>query len=349
MESLSLETVAALFRASESAVICTRGGRVAFANPAAVRALDRDPTGENAAAIVPERLLGLQGRFGAASMRIQNREAVVTLSGAGLYRAYTIRFLPGPRRMPQLPTPQWTALQNLRLVTEYYLQHSKLVSLEERKYIAKQMICYYQLLRWFENVTTFAGLQEKTLPFQSAETDCAALLRRIVENLRTLAEPRGIQVVTELPEEAKLVADEILVERLVMNLLLNSLISCSAGSRIRLALTLSKDFAAITVQDTGCGIAPERMGTIFDSFDVRPESDRERGGCGLPVVLGIAQLHNGEILVDSTPDLGTTVTVTLSRHIREDTLNTSPPVYRSDDRTRFLSGLADCLIPEDMI
>ena len=102
MEAMTIETAAALFRACESAMLCTQGGRVAFANPAAIAALGEDPTGKSAASVLPERLLKLQGKLGAASAKIRNREAVVTVSRAGLYKAYSLRFLlPSARGKPQ--------------------------------------------------------------------------------------------------------------------------------------------------------------------------------------------------------------------------------------------------------
>ena len=88
MENITPEVLAALYRASDTAVLCTRGNRILFANPAAVQFLGEDPVGQSAARILPERLVQLQGSMGAASARIRNRDAVITLSGAGLYRVY---------------------------------------------------------------------------------------------------------------------------------------------------------------------------------------------------------------------------------------------------------------------
>ena len=76
VEGMTLESAAALFRACDCAMLCTQGGRVAFANPAAVTALGEDPTGQSAAAVLPERLLKLQGKLGAASAKIRDRDAV---------------------------------------------------------------------------------------------------------------------------------------------------------------------------------------------------------------------------------------------------------------------------------
>ena len=145
MEAMTLETAAALFRACDSAMLFTRGGRVVFANPAAVTAMGEDPTGQSAASVLPERLLKLQGKLGAASAKIRDRDAVVTVSRAGLYRAYSLRFLlPSARALP-LPEPQWTALANLRLAAEECMADGS----EQAVQILKS---YYQLHRWFLNV-----------------------------------------------------------------------------------------------------------------------------------------------------------------------------------------------------
>ena len=63
-----------------------------------------------------------------------------------------------------------------------------------------------------------------------------------------------------------------------MNLLLNALQSCAKGGRVRLGLAVREDAAVITVQDTGCGIPPERLETIFESFlHANGERNRNRG------------------------------------------------------------------------
>ena len=214
MEAMTLETAAALFRACDSAMLCTRGGRVVFANPAAVTALGEDPTGQSAAAVLPERLLKLQGKLGAASAKIRDRDAVVTVSRAGLYRAYSLRFLlPSARALP-LPEPQWTALANLRLAAEQCMADGS----ENAAQILKS---YYQLHRWFLNVATLSALRDGTLPFQRIETDCAAFLQQMAKSMRALADRREIELAAELPEgESLLALDETLFERMMMNLLL---------------------------------------------------------------------------------------------------------------------------------
>lgn len=351
MENLSIETAAAMLRASGSAVVCTRGGRVEFANPAAIRILGGDPAGQNAAAVLPERLLKLQGSLGAATWRVRGHECVVTMSGAGLYRFFFLRLLPTARRMPPLPTPEWTVLANLRMEAEYLSAAAKDGDAVQRQHVARMMKSYYQLHRWFTNVTTLSALQEGMLPFQPAAADSAAFLRRLAAQLAPLAQERGIRVSAQLPEDAPpLLLDEALMERMVMNLVLNSLLHCAEGGRIRLGLALGEETVTFTVQDTGSGIPAETMGTLFLPYDQQPEHDPNGAGCGLPAALGIARLHDGDLLLESSPGTGTAVLITLPRRTPEHiSVQSEKPNYDHEDLTWFYSGLAEWLEETDLM
>ena len=348
MENITPEVLAALYRASDTAVLCTRGNRILFANPAAVQFLGEDPAGQSAARILPERLVQLQGSMGASSARIRNRDAVITLSGAGLFRVYYLQLLPGNRQTAPPPNPQWTALANLRMAAEHFDRCAS-ASEEDRLNAGALLKSYYQLQRWFQNVSTLAGLQDGTLPLQLQAADCAELVTQMAETLRPLAEPRGIQVLASVPAEPSYVMlDETLIHQLLMNLLLNSLLHCAEGDCIRLGLSLSGDSFTLSVLDTGEGIPPERIGTVFESYDLRPIPGRERAGCGLPVALGVARLHGGELLLGSTPRAGTQVLVTLPvRNPAHSSFGTGSPGDYAIERDELFTGLADYLRPED--
>ena len=76
--------------------------------------------------------------------------------------------------------------------------------------------------------------------------------------------------------------------------------------------------AAITVADTGIGIPPEHQKRIFERFyRVDKSRSKELGGTGLglSIVKHGVQLHGGEISLSSTPDVGTTITVTFPKDL----------------------------------
>jgi signal transduction histidine kinase len=65
----------------------------------------------------------------------------------------------------------------------------------------------------------------------------------------------------------------------------------------------------ITFQDTGCGIAPDVLARVFEPFY---STKGEHGtGLGLAICRQIVDNHGGTIHLDSTPKVGTTVTITL--------------------------------------
>ena len=65
----------------------------------------------------------------------------------------------------------------------------------------------------------------------------------------------------------------------------------------------------IRVSDTGCGIPPDILPHVFEPFFT---TKRGRGtGLGLSISMAYVRSHNGEIRVDSVPNHGTTVTLTL--------------------------------------
>ena len=84
------------------------------------------------------------------------------------------------------------------------------------------------------------------------------------------------------------------------------------------------DWIAISVADTGIGIAPEYVPLIFDEFrQVHGRRSRRKGsGLGLSISKRLVEAHGGSISVESTPGQGSTFTFTLPirREVREESL-----------------------------
>jgi PAS domain S-box-containing protein len=115
-----------------------------------------------------------------------------------------------------------------------------------------------------------------------------------------------------------LYADERAVKQIVINLLSNALKFTPAGGKIAVDARLDErgDFL-LTVSDTGIGIAASDIEKAMASFS-QLESSLNRKyagtGLGLPLVRLLAELHGGSIDIESTVDVGTTVTVRFPQH-----------------------------------
>lgn len=103
------------------------------------------------------------------------------------------------------------------------------------------------------------------------------------------------------------------LSQVVMNLLLNAAQATPEGGRITVfadrSPSNSNDAVEISIVDTGAGIEPEVLPHIFEPFFT---TKRGKGtGLGLSISQAYVKSHNGEIQIESAPQRGTTVTITL--------------------------------------
>ena len=142
------------------------------------------------------------------------------------------------------------------------------------------------------------------------------LLSDLEEELAALAIAQQISLSFAVtpPHPIQVMGDEESLYRLLFNVVANALQYTPTGGQVSISLKTEKDWAAISVQDTGIGIPPEQQAKIFDRF-YRVESDRNRNrggsGLGLSIARAIANLHQGHIQVQSTVGQGSRFIISL--------------------------------------
>jgi len=110
--------------------------------------------------------------------------------------------------------------------------------------------------------------------------------------------------------------DRSRVRQLILNLVENAVKYTPRGGSVSVRLVTGDGRVALSVADTGIGIAPGDLPHIFDRFwraDTARTRTGERAGTGLGLAIckWIAEAHGGAIDVHSRPGRGTTFTVTL--------------------------------------
>ena len=122
--------------------------------------------------------------------------------------------------------------------------------------------------------------------------------------------PVKVEIATDMP---LFMADAVLMEHVLANILLNATRYTPAASPIRLTAGLEADHARIfiTVTDSGPGITPELMPYLFQKF--RRGSNARAGGLGLglSIVRGFMLAQGGEVVAGASPDGGASFTVYL--------------------------------------
>jgi signal transduction histidine kinase len=111
------------------------------------------------------------------------------------------------------------------------------------------------------------------------------------------------------PDLPPIFVDANQLSQVLMNLLLNAAQATAQGGHIEVSASRVCDSVEIQVADTGCGIPPEILPHVFEPFFT---TKRGKGtGLGLSISQTYIRSHDGEVRIDSTPDKGTTVTITL--------------------------------------
>ena len=168
----------------------------------------------------------------------------------------------------------------------------------------------------------FSQLKHKTIQLQIKPVG----MREIVSVILTLSQPlvgkKKLQLINSVaPELPTIAADENRLQQILYNLIGNAIKFTESGT-VEISAELVTGNAqsppnsqlAITVSDTGIGIAEDKLERIFESFEQADGSTaREYGGTGLGLTVAqqLVELHGGKIWVSSTVGLGSKFTFTL--------------------------------------
>ena len=124
----------------------------------------------------------------------------------------------------------------------------------------------------------------------------------------------GVKVNMRFPGDLpNTMADDQQMIEVMLNIINNAeraITSSQAGGQISIAGSRSADKLTITISDDGPGIAPERLGKIYDPFFTTKEVG-EGTGLGLSICYGIIQQHGGSLRVKSPPGQGATFRIEL--------------------------------------
>ena len=154
-----------------------------------------------------------------------------------------------------------------------------------------------QMRRLVDDLLDVSLVRQGKIHLNREVVDLRNVVARAVETSRPLIEMKRHELEVSLPERATEVDGDLTrLAQVVSNLLNNSAKYTEEGGRIELSLEANSDQAILRVSDTGIGIAPAMLPTIFDLFtQVQGSEDRSEGGLGigLNLVRDLIELHGG--------------------------------------------------------
>ena len=167
-----------------------------------------------------------------------------------------------------------------------------------------------RLVNLIEDVIRISHMDEG-IEIPKEDIDLMAVVKEVTETLQAVAQKRGISIRIS-GDHCHIQGVRSMIYEIVQNLCDNAVKYNVENGRVDVMVTCSGNRTVLTVRDTGIGIPSEHQSRIFGRFyRVDKSHSKETGGTGLgmAIVKHAAQYHNARIHLQSTPGIGTTITV----------------------------------------
>ena len=141
----------------------------------------------------------------------------------------------------------------------------------------------------------------------------AVLISECVAQMQPLAMEKKLKLATDVQVTESMLcrSDAFRIKQIVNNLVGNAIKYTDKGE-VRVGVNITNRQLSISVKDTGCGMTPDELQTVFNAFTRLPGAQGKEGvGLGLTITREIVTLLGGEINVQSAKGKGSTFTVSL--------------------------------------
>jgi PAS domain S-box-containing protein len=190
-------------------------------------------------------------------------------------------------------------------------------------------------LRLIEDLLDIARIVQGKLRLGKRPTDIVPVLTDALDVVRPMAEAKGIRLRAHYGQRSEIIiGDSVRLQQVIGNLLSNAIKFTPEGGRVELWLERSGEDLCIWISDTGAGIDPTILPSIFDRFHQADSSGSQRqGGVGLGLALAkhLVELHGGTIKVASEGSgFGSTFIIRLPQSAQSQFFNVEPPALRTE-------------------
>ena len=341
------DTKEKLLAMTEEAAVLARAGRVVFVNGAARELLGEDCLGKRVRELFGELIDGVQASAFLAQICLGQKPCLLRISR--LEKEQLIFLRPQEEQPAVLNQPflcaMRSALMNLGMAADQLRAQAEesgsRALLESLRSLTRSQ---YQIQRQLNNATLVLELSRDRTGPGLRVFDLSALCTSILDAVAAVT-PR-LRFVNRCGSGVMVRADQRLITQMVTNLLSNAILHAKNATRVSLSLLESPRSVVLAVDDDGCGIPPEELPRVLDRYrhGFRLNQMNAGPGLGLTAARLVAQLHGGALLLESRPDHGTTLRVSLQRS--EQDLLCAPEEASGPEARELLTGLADCLPTE---
>jgi signal transduction histidine kinase len=182
------------------------------------------------------------------------------------------------------------------------------------EYVQRVALSSRHLLQLIEEILAFSRLEAGRETVVLEPVAVADLVSEIQAIMEPLAAEKGLAFRVQAPmDPVQLQTDPRKVRQILLNLLGNAIKFTDQGE-VSFTADMEDDQIILEVRDTGIGIEPDYLSTVFEPFwQVQQTSTRTAAGTGLglSITQRLVDLLGGSITMDSTPGTGTVFAVRL--------------------------------------
>jgi PAS domain S-box-containing protein len=191
------------------------------------------------------------------------------------------------------------------------------VNEEQREQITRMQRSQQHLLGIINDILNFSRIEAGQLTYDMAGVPLEATIESVSHMIEPQANTRGLHFEAAPCDPSLAVwADRAKVEQILLNLLSNAVKFTAAGGTVWLSCVNQGEMVAIVVRDSGIGIPPEQLESIFEPFvqvGRTLTTSQDGTGLGLAISRDLARAMGGDIEVESHIDRGSAFTLTLRR------------------------------------
>ena len=202
------------------------------------------------------------------------------------------------------------------------LSRNERPAIEYRESISIFQTAAHKLTSIVESLFLLARSDTGRYPISPSRFYLDELIADSVRAMRSVAAARRADIHCDVSGEMMIVADEALIQRMLLNLIDNALKFTPPGGLVNVAAEITDTQYIVRVSDNGIGVPESDRERIFERF-YRGERNRTRGsatssvstgaGLGLPISRWIAEIHSGQLVLERSDETGTTFAITLPR------------------------------------
>jgi signal transduction histidine kinase len=215
----------------------------------------------------------------------------------------------------------------------------------------------WQMLNLVMNILEVYKYEEAEVVLNYENCNLKTVVFEAVQAVSFLAIEKNQSIVINVPEAFRVKIDRDMIERVLVNLIINAIKYSPNNETIIIEVTLMDDNKPesnikVAVKDNGIGIGFEKKQLVFEKFGqiiARNSGSVKSTGLGLAYCKMVVNAHKGEIDVDSTPGVGSTFWFTLPKSADSVLVSTSIEILNPIQKSSFALSIESKLVLKEQI